>query len=101
MRIKPLNMEDQDDPWNGVSIENSESLMKLLNDARQRQPFLLELEGDTGFKLIIGIGGPLGCVQFSANNGDPPYLMAVANNAQKDEMDVEFLAGGTATPVPM
>jgi len=101
MRITPLDMEDSSSPWNGRQIDQQTDLEELLEESQQKRPFLLELEGENGFKLIIGIGGPLGCVQFSAANGNPPYLMAATKSTQEEELDVEFLAGGTPTPIPM
>ncbi len=102
MRITPLDLQDSASHWNGSSIEDPVSLTSLLEDSRRRRPFFLELEGANGYKLTIGIGGPLGCVQFASTDGEPPYMVAVSGDGeQSDEPSVvEFLAGGTASPVP-
>ena len=66
----------------------------------------MEIARDNGFKLLIGIGGALGCVQYSSSDGSPPYLVAVAKDRQyldddQSDLQVEFLAGDTPTPIPM
>jgi len=105
VKIIPLDMEDSDNPWNNAAITERVSLIKLLDYSSKRKPFLLELAGDNGFKLIIGIGGPWGCVQFSSIDGNPPYLIAMRKDEKgTDALDVdevEFLAGGTPTPISM
>ena len=83
MRIKSLDLQDSASHWNGSFIEDAVSLTRLLEDSKERRPFFLELEGTNGYKLTIGIGGPLGCVQFSSIDGEPPYLVAVLSYGVK------------------
>ena len=71
----------------------------MLASMRARPPFFAELICDNGYKLLLGLGASEGCVQFSSTEGDPPYLMAVADNAEAAIGDVEFLMGDTVTPV--
>jgi len=103
VKLVARDFEQQDNPWNGVTIADEATLTNLLKDSAAKDPFLLELTGDNGFRLTIGIGGPLGCVQYSSNNGYPPYLVALSESQDRRNADgdVEFLAGGTATPVPL
>jgi hypothetical protein len=63
-------------------------------------PFFCELLGQNGQKILLGIGGPKGCVQHSNIDGSPPYLMAVSENPEHQSEHVDFLIGGTLTPVP-
>src|SRR5262249_19762196 len=82
-------------------IADEALLTKLLDESRNKVPFLLDLAGDNGFMLIIGIGGPLGCVLYKSIDGSSSYPMAVAKGmpSDDDQREVEFLAGGTPTPV--
>ena len=65
----------------------------------RREPFFAELESDSGNALLIGIGS-LGCAQFSRTDGSGVPVMAVAPTDPAHADFVEFLTGGTATPVP-
>jgi hypothetical protein len=61
--------------------------------------FFVEIEGENGFKLLVGVGGTWSCVQHSAVDGSPPYLVAVPREPQFGFQDMEFLAGNTPTPI--
>ena len=51
--------------------------MALLDELRtMRPPFMCQFVGENGFNLTVGIDHDFGCVQYSANDGSPPYLMA-------------------------
>ncbi|WP_109489287.1 hypothetical protein [Occallatibacter savannae] len=88
-----------ENPYDGLQVDDSPTLLKILDDLQYRDPFILELEGDNGYRMTIGIGGPICCVQYGANNGDPPYLTAVL----KDEVQTYgrgvqvYLCGGQKT----
>jgi len=64
-----------------------------------RPPFFAEVEGENGFNLLVGVGGKWSCLQHSAVNGSPPYLVAVPREPQFGFHDMEFLAGNTPTPI--
>jgi immunity protein Imm1 of predicted polymorphic toxin system len=64
-----------------------------------RAPFLAELVGTNGYTLLLGLGSSDGCVQFSSNDGAPPYLMAVRPNGEQ-EGEQDFLISSTPSPVP-
>lgn len=88
-------------PVEGVTVHSSAELRNLLSRIRDRKPFFAELVGDNGFKLLLGIGAPESCVQFSSTDGSPPYLMAVDPGRGSNPVgEVEYLIGDTATPVP-
>jgi len=59
-----------------------------------------ELIGENGHEILVGIDGNGGCVQYSRTDGSPPYLMALSAAPEQSEGFVEFLIGGTKTPVP-
>jgi hypothetical protein len=99
MKVRYDNQQDDLDPMNGGVFSDQEKLIELLDSRRNDPPFAARLSGDNGFELMIGIGGDVGCVQYSHSNGDLPYLMAVPPGPQPSG-DVEFLMGGTATPIP-
>jgi hypothetical protein len=99
MNVRFLDLEDGQNPLNGSIVGQSTQLMDLLSHLQGRPPFFCELIGESGYKLLLGIGGPRGCIQHSRADGDPPYLMAVADESQHSNEDFEFLIGGTLTPV--
>lgn len=94
-----FDMQDAANPMNGREVRSSIELRRLLDGVREREPFFVERVGETGSKLLLGIGVHA-CVQFSPANGAAPYLMAVAHEASTAEGEVDFLCGDTATPVP-
>ena len=86
---------------NGTRVSNATELKRLLDGVRDREPFFVELVGENGFKLLLGIGVPEACVQFSPTDGSTPYLMAVVRNAPNaGEGEICFLIGDTPSPVP-
>jgi hypothetical protein len=102
MRITLLDTQDSSSKYSGVQVEDAASLRAVLEDLQHREPFILELEGENGIRLIAGIGGPVGCIQFSTADGEPPYLVALSKAGEpSDRKDgAEFLCAGTLTPVP-
>lgn len=102
MRVTLLDTQDASSPYNGVQVENAAGLQDVLESLQHREPFILELEGVNGIRLIAGIGGPVGCIQFSTADGEPPYLVAVGkvSGPSVQKGGAEFLCGGTLTPVP-
>lgn len=89
--------EDVANPLNGSDADSAEALLRLVDAHQERRPFFAELVG-TGFKLLVGVGGPTGCAQYSPANGNVPYLMAV-NPTTGSSSETDFLIGGTPTPV--
>lgn len=82
----------------GFVIDSIAGLTRLIDMGKNRIPFMCELEGEVN-KLTVGIGNELGCVQHSARNGSPPYLMALSQNPVDDEAFCEFVVANTPTPV--
>jgi hypothetical protein len=94
-----LDLQQADSSMNGRRIETPTGLAQLFQSLRDREPFLMQLRDDSGVMLTVGISSECGCVQHSRTSGEPPYVMAVAGDAVSDDEYVEFLGGGTPTPI--
>jgi hypothetical protein len=100
MNTRFQDLEHENNPRNGQALHDRASVRALLNELRSTQPaFMCQFSGDNGFNLMVGIDRNAACVQHSANDGMPPYLMALSDNENTDEREMEFLVGGTATPI--
>lgn len=102
MKVTLHDCQDESSPYNRIAIENTDQLHLVLNQLRHRPPFILELEGENGFRLTVGIGGPVSCIQFAASDGKPPYLVAVEKlgNSKSAQGHSVFLCGNQDTEVP-
>jgi hypothetical protein len=84
----------------GEAISSPEQLAAAIDRVATREPACHELLGENGCSLMMGIGRTLGCVQFSHQDYDPPYLLATTEEAKRSgEGDMEFLMGETPTPI--
>ena len=99
MKTHFFDLLDNANPLNGIGIENLAEFQNVLENVRDRLPFIAELIGDNGFKLTFVLGTTEGCVQFCSVELEPPYLMAINSNLRDSEGEAEFLMGGTLTPV--
>jgi hypothetical protein len=98
MNVTFQDLQNEDNPRNGESFEDASTLTALLMELRLIQPaFMCQFLGDNGYNLTVGIDRSFGCIQHSANDGAPPYLMAVGLSPHDHQM--EFAVGGTATPI--
>lgn len=98
-----VTFQDQQEPTNvagGRVLSAPADVAQLFESLRGRPPFMLELIGENGHSLTVGYSDSVGAVQHAASDGQPPYLMAVNEEAVDDEAFVEFLAGGTPAPIP-
>ncbi len=100
MKTEFFDRQDLANLANATTITSPKELRALLVSLRNRAPFFAELIGGNGFKLLLGLGGPVGCAQFSSADGEPPYYMAVSQDVTNDAGEVSFLIGDTASPVP-
>jgi hypothetical protein len=100
VNVMYLDLEDASKPYNGQQIDRDDALSALLGSMHGRQPFLCEFCAENGFKITVGIGHECGTVQFGRRDGLPPYMMAVAEWHGDEKGFVEFLAGGTPSPIP-
>jgi immunity protein Imm1 of predicted polymorphic toxin system len=92
--------QDGTNPMNGFALTNASELRWIFSAVRGRRPFFAELMGDNGYKLLIGLGDDRGCIQFSSEDGSPPYYMAVAPKGLDSTCEISFLIGDTLSPVP-
>jgi hypothetical protein len=100
MNARFQDLEHENNSRNGQALHDGASVRALLNELRSTQPaFMCQISGDNGFNLIVGIDRDAGCVQHSASNGMPPYLMALSDDEDNDQREMNFLVGGTATPI--
>lgn len=98
-----MTFQDQQEPTNmanGRVLSAPADVAQLFESLRGRPPFMFELIGENGHSLTVGYSDSVGAVQHAASDGQPPYMMAVNEEAADDEAFVEFLAGGTPTPIP-
>ena len=99
MNVLFFDLQDISNPMNGLRIKSKTELDGALEKLGNREPFVFELVGENGYKLLVGLGKAIGCVQHSRTDGDTPYLVAVAPGVWEVEDYFEFLAGDTATPI--
>lgn len=100
MNVTFNDLQDKSNVMNGTCVRNSLGLHALLEPFKDRQPFMFELVGANGCTLLVGFSKEVGCVQFSASDGEPPYLMALNDDMVEDEPFTSFLTGNTPTPIP-
>jgi hypothetical protein len=99
MIVTFFDRQDKANPDNGLMYSDAKPLLEHLNRLSSRPAFLCELEGENGFKLLVGVHRKWSCIQHSRTGGAPPYLMAVPKESQSDARDMEFLIGNTQTPI--
>jgi hypothetical protein len=87
--------------FDGAHVESTLRLCEILGQLQHLDPFVLQLEGENGFNLTVGIGGPVAFIQHSSNDGNPPYLVAVTRDAREHPNNGEhiFFCGGQDTPI--
>jgi Immunity protein Imm1 len=94
------DMQDYSTSLDGATVRDRNELFAVMDSARDREPFVCELEGENGYKLMLGIGKDVGCVQYSPIDGDIPYLMALAPGNHYEGEYIEFLMGNTPSSIP-
>ena len=99
MMVRFFDRQELSNPVNGTNISTKADLLAELNSLSYRKPFFCELAEENSYNLLIGLGGAVGCVQYSAADGSTPYLMAVGPDGFEQEGFEEFLIDDTATPV--
>lgn len=105
MIAKFYDRQDASNPFNGSLVASQRDVEAILDGIENREPFFCELVGDNGYSLLVGVGSQSGCVQYSRNDGTPPYFMARLNRFQADRSEstqdyVEFLIADTMSPIP-
>jgi hypothetical protein len=100
MNVEFFDRQNDQNPLNGLNVDQKSRLSELLDQLQGQLPFFSELLGQNGYKVLIGIGGPRGCVQFSRSDDEPPYLMALSHNPDYSMEGVASLIRGELTHVP-
>jgi hypothetical protein len=85
----------------GEPIRDRGHLIEALNQVGAAAPAFCELVADEGHELLVGIGGRIGCAQYSNPGREPPYLMATLGTDNNTDECIDFPYDDTATPVPM
>lgn len=99
MNVIYRDLQEPKNVSNGRVLSTPADVTALFGALRHRQPFLFDLLGENGHSLTIGYSEMVGAVQHASSDGRPPYFMAVNEEARDDDAAVEFLAGGTPTPI--
>jgi len=99
MKLTFFDREDEANKLQGTVVQDGASLLRIFDAVRNRWPFICELVGQNGFRLHVGVGAN-GFVQYSSCDGSPPYLVALAPRPEQRDKEIEFLCGGTPTPIP-
>lgn len=98
MRVVFFDRQNVSNPMNGKGVTRGEELIAIFKGFLNRDPSFCELHGANGEKELIGVGERVGCVQHSAIEGNPPYLMALSSDPDQPGYH-EFLITDTSTPV--
>jgi hypothetical protein len=95
------NLTHEKDPDNGREFEDFSEASRLFKDGPHTiRPFSFSLIAENGFKLTVGLETDFGYLEYAPSDGSPPYLGAVHPlTAPQHLEDMEFLVGGTPTPV--
>jgi hypothetical protein len=83
-----------------IRISSEQGLREELERFKHNDPGSIDLNSPSGDCLTIGISASSGCVMFTQASLDPPYLMA-RGPSDDYEACIEFLRGGTPTPIPL
>ena len=82
-----------------IDAKDLTSLESFLQRLRLDDPLVINITLPEGDELTVGIGPTRSCVQHSAKEHEPPYLIAQEPNAPVEDSELEFDAGGTPTPI--
>jgi hypothetical protein len=94
------DLQQAHNPLNGKCLESAGSIAEMLRSLSDRAPFLFRLRGENGFTLMVGLAEEFCIVEYSRNDGSPPYLIATLEENSEDAGCLEYLAGNTPTPIP-
>lgn len=107
-REKPLmnfivtftDLKDDDNPGNNRLLEGELQVSEVLRDLRVAQrPRMCQFTISSRGSVLVGFSREFGCVQYSREDGLPPYLMAVSRVSLGAPDELEFAVGGTMTPI--
>jgi Immunity protein Imm1 len=99
MSAKFFDLQDESNPDNGTTVNDSASVKALLMRNSSREPFTCELVYEDKIRLMIGLGAELCCAQHSLTDGNSPYLVAYLASERMQTGEEEFLISGAPTEV--
>ena len=82
-----------------IDAEDLAGLESFLQRLRHEEPIFVNIVLRQGNELTVGIGATRSCVQYSGKDHEPPYLLAQETTPLAEDLEIEFDAGGTATPI--
>lgn len=82
-----------------IAAEDLSGLESFLQGLRLDDPLFINITLSQGDELTVGIGPTRSCVQHSAKEHEPPYFIAQEPNVLVEDLELEFDAGGTPTPI--
>ena len=95
-----IKIIESDGRKNELMISTGKEFSDILYKLQRKDPRVVIIELPHEGTFTLGIGSPYGFVQFS-KDGEPPYLVASANNSETTQSDeIEYDSGGTPTPIP-
>ena len=91
MNVVCRDFQESSSSIDGIELTQPGEVHGFFAQLQGRKPFLFELTAESGYKLIVGCSEDCGCIQFSLADGEPPYLMALAEDGAEPDTFVEFL----------
>lgn len=73
-------------------------LDRLTREAEQGEPFVVELVGDAGASLSVGIGRPMSVANYVSASLEPPYLQSVGSSSEVDEISFHYQGAWSEYP---
>lgn len=62
-------------------FDDASALIDFLRQFKTEEFASAELRGENGYRLVIGINGEVAFAEYSSQDGEPPYLVAVSPTA--------------------
>lgn len=100
MRVTFTDLQDQMYSLNGTVIKDDKRLLQIMDGLVARDPFAFELACDNGYYLMVGMGGPVGSVEYCHCEAKISCLSAMTIESKHKTGYIDFLAGNTPTPIP-
>ena len=95
------DLRESDHTRNGMALSTDLDVAELFHSLSKCEPFMFELKHVGGYTLTVGYGGELGFAQYAATDGEPPYLVTVAQHSGDGEPVTTFLVGNELTEIPL
>lgn len=80
------------------TFDHASALIDFLRQCKTEEFASAELLGENGFRLVIGIDGDLAFAEYSSQDDEPPYLIALSPTVVVDGMHI-FLVTNEGTEI--